>query len=183
MTATGATWRNWARTESARPYRVERPADAWAVQRAVRAAADSGLRIKPVGASHSFTGIAVAPDVQLDLADLSGVIEADAATGRVTLGAGTHLHRLPRLLEPYGLALPNMGDIDAQTIADFESRVRRPDETTRRRLRATLEAAGVVFISENGGGAGVRLKFSREEVWEVNRWEDEGGMTGEDDIP
>jgi transcriptional regulator with XRE-family HTH domain len=72
--------------------------------------------------------------------------------------------------------------IDLQTIADFERRVRKADETTRRRLRATLEAAGVVFISENGGGAGTRLKFSREEVWEVNRWEDEGGVTGEDDI-
>ena len=73
--------------------------------------------------------------------------------------------------------------IDVQTIADIEMRVRAADETTRRRLRATLEAAGVVFISENGGGAGVRLKFSREEVWEVNRWEDEGGVAGEDDVP
>ena len=72
--------------------------------------------------------------------------------------------------------------IDVQTIADFEKRFRAADETTRRRLRATLEAAGVVFISENGGGAGVRLKFSRAEVWEVNRWEDEGGVAGEDDI-
>jgi len=72
--------------------------------------------------------------------------------------------------------------IDLQTIADFEKRFRAPDETTRRRLRAALEAAGVVFISENGGGAGVRLKFSREEVWEVNRWEDEGGVAGEDDV-
>jgi len=72
--------------------------------------------------------------------------------------------------------------IDLQTVADFEKRFRAPDETTRRRLRATLEAAGVVFISENGGGAGARLKFSRDEVWEVNRWEDEGGVTGEDDI-
>ena len=72
--------------------------------------------------------------------------------------------------------------IDVQTIADFEKRFRAADETTRRRLRATLEAAGVVFISENGGGAGARLKFSREEVWEVNRWENEGGVTGEDDV-
>lgn len=72
--------------------------------------------------------------------------------------------------------------IDAQTIIDFEKRFRAPDETTRRRLRATLEAAGVLFVSENGGGAGARLKFSREEVWEVNRWEDEGGVAGEDDI-
>src|SRR5262245_57337194 len=72
--------------------------------------------------------------------------------------------------------------IDLQTIADFEKRFRAADETTRRRLRAALEAAGVVFIAENGGGAGVRLKFSREEVWEVNRWEDEGGVAGEDDV-
>ena len=72
--------------------------------------------------------------------------------------------------------------IDVQTIADFEKRFRSADETTRRRLRATLEAAGVVFIAENGGGAGARLKFNRQEVWEVNRWEGEGGVTGEDDI-
>ena len=78
--------------------------------------------------------------------------------------------------------LSQSAGIDVQTIADFEKRFRAADETTRRRLRATLEAAGVLFISENGGGAGVRLKFSREEVYEVNRWEDEGGVTGEDDI-
>jgi hypothetical protein len=72
--------------------------------------------------------------------------------------------------------------IDVQTIADFEKRFRAADETTRRRLRATLEAAGVVFIAENGGGAGARLKFNREEVWDVNRWEGEGGKPGEDDV-
>jgi len=72
--------------------------------------------------------------------------------------------------------------IDVQTVVDFERRFRSADETTRRRLRAALEAAGVVFISENGGGAGARLKFNREEVWEVNRWEGEGGVTGEDDV-
>ena len=121
MTATGATWRNWARTESVRPLRVERPATPGAVQRAVLAAEASGLRIKPVGSGHSFTGIAVAPGVQLDLADLSGVIDADVATGRVTLGAGTALHELPSMLAPYGLALPNMGDIDRQTLAGATS--------------------------------------------------------------
>jgi FAD-linked oxidoreductase len=87
------------------------------VQRAVQAAAASGLRVKPVGSGHSFTGIAVAPDVQLELADLSGVIDADAAGGRVTFGAGTPLHRMPRLLAPYGLAMANLGDIDHQTIS------------------------------------------------------------------
>jgi len=78
--------------------------------------------------------------------------------------------------------LSQSASIDIQTVADFERRFRAIDETTRRRLRAALEAAGVVFIAENGGGAGVRLKFSRAEVWEVNRWEDEGGVVGEDDV-
>jgi hypothetical protein len=86
------------------------------------------------------------------------------------------------LIEWSQAQLSQAASIDQQTIADFEKRFRSADETTRRRLRAALEAAGVVFIAENGGGAGARLKFSREEVWEVNRWEDEGGVAGEDDI-
>jgi transcriptional regulator with XRE-family HTH domain len=86
------------------------------------------------------------------------------------------------LIEWSQAQLSQSAAIDVQTISDFEKRLRAADETTRRRLRATLEAAGVVFLAENGGGAGVRLKFSREEVWEVNRWEDEGGVPGEDDI-
>lgn len=86
------------------------------------------------------------------------------------------------LIEWSQAQLSQSAAIDIQTISDFEKRLRKADETTRRRLRATLEAAGVVFIAENGGGAGVRLKFGREEVWEVNRWEDEGGVAGEDDI-
>lgn len=86
------------------------------------------------------------------------------------------------LIEWTQAQLSQSASIDIQTIADFERRVRKADETTRRRLRAALEAAGVVFISEDGGGAGARLRFSREEVWEVNRWENEGGLPGEDDI-
>jgi FAD-linked oxidoreductase len=91
------------------------------VQRAVVAAAERGLHVKPVGAGHSFSGIAVAPGVQLDLYQLSGVISVDEASRRVTLGAGTNLYRLPELLAPYGLALENMGDIDRQTIAGATS--------------------------------------------------------------
>ncbi|RFA11635.1 FAD-linked oxidoreductase [Subtercola boreus] len=114
---TGAVWQNWGRTEAVRPARVERPATAQAVQRAVAAAARAGIRIKAVGAGHSFTGIAVATGVQLDLSALSGVLAVDEARGRVTLGAGTRLFDLPRMLRPYGLALANMGDIDRQSIS------------------------------------------------------------------
>lgn len=120
MTASGARWQNWARSESVVPARVERPTSADAVQRAVLAAVKSGVRIKAVGAGHSFSGIARAAGVQLDLA-WSGLIDVDEAAGRVTLAAGTRLHELPALLGPYGLALENMGDIDRQTIAGATS--------------------------------------------------------------
>jgi FAD-linked oxidoreductase len=121
VTASGGLWRNWGRSESIRPQRVERPRDAEAVQRAVMAAARQGMRIKAVGAGHSFTGIAAAPGVLLDLEDVSGVLDVDLERGRVRLAAGTRLHQLPRLLRPYGLALQNMGDIDRQTIAGATS--------------------------------------------------------------
>lgn len=122
MTASGGVWRNWGRTESVRPLRVERPTSVGAVQRAVLAAGRGGLSIKAVGAGHSFTGIAVAPGVQIDLSDLSvgahgALLDVDRDRSRVRLLAGTHLHRIPALLAPHGLAMANLGDIDGQTIA------------------------------------------------------------------
>ncbi|MGZ8804062.1 MAG: D-arabinono-1,4-lactone oxidase [Microbacterium sp.] len=117
MTRPGATWQNWGRSASVRPQRVEFPNTVAAVQRAVTAAAVRGMQVKAVGAGHSFTGIAVAPGVLLDLSDLTGLVAAERDRGRVTLRAGTRLHEIPRLLAPYGLAMPNLGDIDRQTIA------------------------------------------------------------------
>ena len=117
MTRLGGSWQNWGRSASITPQRVERPRTPEAVQRAVLAAAQRGLEIKAVGAGHSFTGIAVAPGVLLDLSDLTGVVSADTARGRVTLLAGTRLHQIPRLLARYGLAMENLGDIDRQSIS------------------------------------------------------------------
>ncbi len=117
MTRPGGTWQNWARTASVRPVRVERPRSPEGVQRAVKAAAARGLTVKAIGSGHSFTGIGVAPGVLLELDDLQGLVAADRNTGLVTLLAGTRLHRIPRLLAPFGLAMENLGDIDRQSIA------------------------------------------------------------------
>lgn len=117
MTRPGGTWQNWARSTHVRPVRVERPRSPEGVQRAVQAAVALNLPIKAVGAGHSFTGIAVAPGVLLELDDLQGLVSVDTATSRVTLLAGTRLHRIPRMLAPHGLAMENLGDIDRQSIA------------------------------------------------------------------
>jgi len=117
VTRIGGTWQNWGRSASVKPLRVERPRTPEGVQRALTAAVAQGLTVKAVGAGHSFTGIAVAPGVLLELDDLQGLVSADAATGRVTLLSGTRLHRIPALLAHYGLAMENLGDIDRQSIA------------------------------------------------------------------
>jgi transcriptional regulator with XRE-family HTH domain len=72
--------------------------------------------------------------------------------------------------------------VDTQAILDFEAKRADPGEAVKRLLFAALEAAGAVFIPENGGGVGVRLKYSRRDVRGVNKWEAEGGPAGEDDF-
>lgn len=44
------------------------------------------------------------------------------------------------------------------TLIDFEKGQRVPRPSTVAAIRAALEAAGVEFIPENGGGPGVRLR-------------------------
>jgi L-gulonolactone oxidase len=53
----------------------------------------------------------------IDVSQLTGVIEADLSTGLVKVGGGTVLAELNRELDRLGLAMANLGDIDAQTIS------------------------------------------------------------------
>jgi len=115
----GTRWRNWGRSQDVTPAHIARPSSVEEVVAVVSAARDRGLTIKPIGAGHSFTGIAATRGVQLDVSLLDGVYAVDGT--RVTLGAGTNLYQLPSLLDPLGLALTNMGDIDRQTIAGATS--------------------------------------------------------------
>ncbi len=48
--------------------------------------------------------------------------------------------------------------VPSRTVADFELGNTAPRRATTERIAAALEAAGVEFIPENGGGAGVRLR-------------------------
>lgn len=50
--------------------------------------------------------------------------------------------------------------VPKKTIADFERGARSPRVQTNDILKAAFEASGVVFIPQNGGGAGVRLRIA-----------------------
>ena len=115
-----ASWSNWAGnvTDSAA---VLSPRTQDELVEMVHSSAAAGRRIRPVGSGHSFTPIAQAGDTRLSLRHLSGIVAADRATGRVRVLAGTTLRVLNRALDLLGLAMPNLGDIDAQTLAGATS--------------------------------------------------------------
>jgi L-gulono-1,4-lactone dehydrogenase len=111
------TWTNWAGNQQARMQRVAAPASPREVAETVRDAAARGLTVKPVGSGHSFTPAAVTDGVQIRLGNLARLRGADHSTGLVTAEAGMPLWRLNELLAEQGLALTNMGDIQAQTVS------------------------------------------------------------------
>ncbi len=110
-------WTNWAGGQACDPVSFERPASRAGVREAVGRAAAAGRTVRAVGSGHSFSDIAVCDGTLLDLGALDRVLDADPATGLVRVEAGITLHRLSRELLARGLALPNLGDIDAQTLA------------------------------------------------------------------
>jgi L-gulonolactone oxidase len=110
-------WSNWSGTESTRLARVATPRSEAEVADELLRAADRGLRVKVIGAGHSFSGVAVTDGVQLRLGALSGITSIDATRGEATVRAGTPLHVLNDELAAFGYAMPNLGDIDRQSIA------------------------------------------------------------------
>lgn len=113
----GERWTNWAGDQTCVPTRVERPNDTAGVVAAVEGAVADGLTVKVPGAGHSFTSAAMTSGVHLHVDALDRVLDVDRDTGRVRVGAGIVLRELNQRLDGFGLALPNLGDIDHQTIA------------------------------------------------------------------
>ncbi len=118
MTAprTYSAWSNWAGNQRVSAVRVVRPTNEQQVVDAIRAAATDGLSIKPIGAGHSFTAAAVTEGVRLDLTDLANFVSIDRERKQITVQGGMRLHTLNDILATNGLAMPNLGDIDVQTI-------------------------------------------------------------------
>ncbi|WP_338100933.1 transcriptional regulator [Mesorhizobium jarvisii] len=57
--------------------------------------------------------------------------------------------------------LASAASVGLSTVRNFEASRSIPVPNNRAAIQAALEAAGVEFIAENGGGAGVRLRKAR----------------------
>ncbi|WP_229054821.1 D-arabinono-1,4-lactone oxidase [Aeromicrobium sp. Leaf350] len=114
---TSTTWSNWAGNVRTSPVALEHPASTADVQALVARAAREKVTIKAHGAGHSFTSIAATEGISLSLSRMNRVLDHDTTTGLVRVQAGISLHELNPLLKALGLALPNLGDVDPQSVA------------------------------------------------------------------
>lgn len=137
-------WRNWTGDQRCRPAEVIRPRSRDELAAAVAAAADAGRTVSVAGAGHSFTEAALTDGTMIDLAALSGTIDADPNSGLVKVRAGTVLSDLNEALHRLGLAMENLGDIDRQTIAGTISTGTHGTGAKLRNISAQVEAVELV---------------------------------------
>ncbi|MFZ9358336.1 MAG: D-arabinono-1,4-lactone oxidase [Ilumatobacteraceae bacterium] len=117
VAAQTVSWSNWAgnqRVEHASRYL---PKTELELQQIVRHATANNTRIKAVGSGHSFTAIAIAEEILVDLSHYDQVVEIDKIKNTVTVQSGIQLSKLNLELHKNGLAMQNLGDISYQTIA------------------------------------------------------------------
>jgi L-gulonolactone oxidase len=110
-------WRTWGRTEECRPATIELCSSVLELAEELERARGAGQTLKVVGSGHSFTDIACTDGRLIEIDGLDRVLEVDAEAGTVIVEAGISIQQLNLELGLRGLALPNMGDIDRQTLA------------------------------------------------------------------
>ncbi|MFC8044571.1 D-arabinono-1,4-lactone oxidase [Nocardia sp. NPDC057353] len=114
---TNSPWVNWAGDQRCHPAVVAHPRDTAEVAALVTAAAARGRNVRVAGAGHSFTDAVLTDGVLLDLSRMNRVLHVDRAAGLARVQAGITLHEASAALHTHGLAFPNLGDIDVQTVA------------------------------------------------------------------
>ncbi len=106
-------WSNWSRGQTCAPAEHVRPGSRAELAEAVA----RGRAVRVAGAGHSFSGGVPTDGTLLSLDRLDRVLDVDRSSGLVRAEAGINLHRLVRELHAHGLAFPNLGDIDVQSLA------------------------------------------------------------------
>src|SRR5207302_10109006 len=115
--ASSTLWENWGGNQQCAAEAVDHPADEAELCASVKAAAAAGQPVKAVGSGHSFTDIACTYGRRLVLDRYSEILSVDRERLRVTVQSGCTIRTLNRRLAELNWALPNLGDIEYQTIS------------------------------------------------------------------
>lgn len=133
-------WRNWSGAQTCLPAARLGPANEAELAELLRAAKGT---VRPVGSGHSFSALVPTDDTIVSLARMSGMIGHDTRALTSEWWAGTPMSQMGAPLAAAGLALPNMADIDYQTLAGA--------------LATSTHGSGVDYGSYSTQVAGLRL--------------------------
>ncbi|WP_280296385.1 D-arabinono-1,4-lactone oxidase [Nocardia abscessus] len=111
------SWVNWAGDQQCAPALLATPRSVEEVADLLADAEAAGRTVRVAGTGHSFTDAVLTDGTLLSLAKLNRVLDVDRASGLVRVEAGISLNAASTALHEHGLAFPNLGDIDVQTVA------------------------------------------------------------------
>ncbi len=133
-------WRNWSGAQFSLPMAQPVPASEAELADLIRSTKHG---IRPVGSGHSFSALVPTDGIIVSLARMQGLISHDPATLQAEFWGGTHMSTMGQALHDIGQALPNMSDIDYQTLAGAVS--------------TSTHGTGVKFGSYSSQITGLRL--------------------------
>jgi len=137
-------WANWAGDQRCEPAVLEQPRSVGEVAGAVARAVAGGRCVRVAGAGHSFTGAALTDGTLLSLRRMNALVKADPVANLVRVHGGMTIRALNEALAHHGLALPNLGDIDAQTIGGAVATATHGTGATLTNLSAQIAALQLV---------------------------------------
>ncbi len=140
-----AEWRNWAGDQRCHPAALERPASIGEIAAALERAAAQGQRVRVAGAGHSFSDAVLTDGRLLTLERMDRVLDVDQASGLVRVQGGLTIRALNRRLAEHGLAMENLGDVDAQSVAGAISTATHGTGARLRNLSSQVAALTLVL--------------------------------------
>ena len=149
-TSAASPWKNWSGSQTATPARWATPATEAELADTVQKAD----QVRVVGAGHSFTPLVPTTGCIVSLDRLAGLVDHHRAAHQATLWAGTRLFDCGPLLHAVGQALPNMGDIDRQSVGGV--------------LSTATHGTGATFPCIAAGAVELRLVTATGEVLSVS---------------
>jgi FAD-linked oxidoreductase len=148
-------WRNWSGRQYA--YPAERAAPD-SEERLVDVLARAPGPIRPVGSGHSFTRLVPTSGTLLTLDGLAGVVAHDATRFQATVRAGTRLGDLGPALATIGQEMPNLPDINKQSLAGA--------------LATATHGTGRQFTALHGSVVGLRIVAPKGGIIDCNAQHD-----------
>ncbi|MET8878455.1 D-arabinono-1,4-lactone oxidase [Nocardia sp. NPDC004604] len=139
------SWGNWAGDQQCAPAAIAAPRNPEELAAIIGGAATTGQTIRVAGAGHSFTDAVLTDGILVNLSKMNRILTVDRETGRVRVEAGITLNAASTALHPLGLAFPNLGDIDVQTVAGATATGTHGTGATLQNLSAALQSIELVL--------------------------------------